>query len=187
MGWLLIKNFLGKWWPYIVIAILGAIGLYLVYNAGYNKAKVAGDLHLSKVMQAAAEESARNVAIARGRDLAHASELAKIEQEGVQNAEKVREGLQKTVDDLNSGNLRLRKRLAAVESTNGVPGSTPATGVDSGRSVQTIGLRVADAAFLVRRSDDADLRANALKTCVEIAQKDRTMLMDWYKSHGTKP
>lgn len=180
-----LKLFLGKWWPYIVIAILVVIGLFLVYNAGYNKARMVGELQMSRVLQAAAEESARKVAEARGRELAHAAEVAKVEQEGVKNAENIRKKYQVTIDDLNSGTLRLRKRLAAVENAHGMPGSATSPRVGSGGVVETIGLRIADAAFLVRRADDADLARNALKTCVEIAQKDRAMLTEWYKSQGT--
>uniref|UniRef100_UPI001C2E4DFE hypothetical protein n=1 Tax=Staphylococcus aureus TaxID=1280 RepID=UPI001C2E4DFE len=62
MPWLLIKNFLGKWWPYIVIAILVVIGLFLVYNAGYNKARTAGELKLSALLLAQSEEAAKKAA-----------------------------------------------------------------------------------------------------------------------------
>lgn len=182
-----IKLFIGKWWPYIVIAILVIVGLFLVYNAGYNKARTAGELKMSAMLQAAAEESARTAALLRGKELAHAQEVAKLEQEGVQNAEQIRIASEKTIDDLNAGNLRLRKRLAAAETTPTMPGAGTSPGLVVGGSEQTGGLRAPDAVFLVRGSDAADLRANALKTCVAIAQKDRAMLMDWYKTNGTKP
>ncbi|MBD4207875.1 hypothetical protein GUH47_18145 [Xanthomonas citri pv. citri] len=187
MPWLLIKNFLGKWWPYIVIAILVVIGLFLVYNAGYNKARTAGELKLSALLLAQSEEAAKKAAEARGKELAHAAEVAKIEQEGVRNAEQIRKVSQKTIDDLNSGSVRLRKRLAAYENGNDMSGSTTSSGVDSRGSVETIGLRLSDATFLVRGADGADLARNALKTCVEIAQRDRAMLMDWYKANSTTP
>lgn len=179
--WSLVK----KAWPYLVIVLLLCLGAFLVYKAGYNKAWTAGELRMSQVLQAEAEEKVRMAAILRGQELAHRSEISKLEQEGVNNAEEIRKNLETTIADLNSGTLRLRKRLAALESRGPMPGSGPVTGVDRSGSAETSGLRSADAVFLVRTADGADQRANALKTCVTIAHKDRAMLMEWYNKKGT--
>jgi hypothetical protein len=179
-------EWLRKYWAYLVIVIAFLVGTYLIYNAGYTKAAMIGQHNIDVMLQAAADEKAKLQADLRGVQLASSARAAQLDKEGAANAEQIRQDADKTIADLSAGNLRLRKRLAAVEQKPGSsPNSGPSTGVGGAGSVQTVGLRVDDAQFLVRRSNDADLRANALKTCVAQYNAARQTALDWYKSHGT--
>lgn len=103
------------------------------------------------------------------------------EKESQDNAAKIGEAYEKgrserdaeyerTIADLNAGNLRLRKRFQACPTT-GLPG-TSSSGASSD-AVQGGGLSKQDQEFLIRIGREADEVAGQLASCQAQLKKDR--------------
>lgn len=158
--------FLAKYWKILGGTLLVVILLGGAYWMGYDKAQTLGEKRVAELLEASQADYAARIAEVRGRELALSQKVAEADRQGAKNVEQIRAQMQSTIDDLSSGNRQLRKRLAAVEIPTGTGPTTPSPGLGGTGSVETVGLRIDDAQFLVRRADESDVRAEALKTCV---------------------
>ena len=149
-------------WAFI-LAVL--IGLYLVGRSdgaagpraelAEYKAQVASDA--AEVSRLAAEAASKAAASQR----IQFATFNRIERNYEQEKKDAEHNSSRIADDLRTGNLRLRHRLAAQEATAALATDVLSASTSAGSAQSGTGLRPEDAVFLVRLADsaDADIRA----------------------------
>ena len=92
-----------------------------------------------------------------------AQALADADEQHRQETERAQAAADSAIAGLRAGHLRLRQRLAAAQCPAGVPGA--AATADGGDGADGSGLQPADAEFLVRESERADVAVRRLSLC----------------------
>lgn len=158
----------------VIVLALGWIG-YELHHSGYMEAKTEGDLKYSQREQEllAAKSAADDKAAKATSDAA--KQVAAIDKQSTADKNAQEQDFKKQLASYQSGNLQLRKRLAAANTrASNLSKASGSPGVGDG-SAQT-GLQPADVELLVRAANDADAEALKLKTCQAIVASDRDIM-----------
>ncbi|QPB08680.1 Rz-like spanin [Burkholderia phage Mica] len=132
-------------------------------QAGYAKSLAEANQQRADAEQAARDTEAKRVADMAALDANYQKELS--------DAKTVSD---RTIADLQSGNVRLRERFTCNAGSGGVPSTAQAgTRTSSADAASPGGLRQADADFLVRLADRADQCAIQVKALQDVVRKDR--------------
>ena len=132
------------------------------------KQQYADGLAAANKARADAEQAARDTEAKRVADMAA---LDANYQKELSDAKTVSD---RTIADLQSGNVRLRERFTCKPSSGPVPSTGQAgTSTSSGDAASAGGLRQSDAGFLVRLADEADRCAIKVKALQDVVQADR--------------
>jgi hypothetical protein len=132
-------------------------------NSAHDKALADANAKRAEAEQAARDTEAKRVADMASLDANYQKELS--------DAKTVSD---RTIADLQSGNVRLRQRFTC-NAGHGTVSSTgkAGTSTSSGDAAGTGGLRQSDADFLVRLADAADRCAIQVKALQDVVRKDR--------------
>ncbi|WP_409440504.1 lysis protein [Pseudomonas luteola] len=155
----------------IAAAIVLAL-LYAPYRYGVHETNEKRDSQDNAALAKANEKVAEAERKARETERKSAETIAAIEARLSQENQSAQAEDQRTIDQLRTDNLRLRKRFSC-SSTGAASVSTPSTGTGSSDAGAASGLQRADAEFLIRLAGRADAVARQLKACQSILQSDR--------------
>lgn len=154
-------------------ALVATVSHGLAYHAG----KVAGDTahqdELTRINLANASALSLLQAKVRQQEQDKAAELAAIDQRHQQEIHDREAISNRTIADLRAGTVRLRSDIAANEFAASVRLPSVAAGTGQRHAAQGVGLRIADAEFLVRTADEADQVADQLRACQAVVRADR--------------
>jgi hypothetical protein len=157
-------------WGIAAAIILGC--LFGAYRHGVNVTNAARDSQDNEKLAQAEAKVAKAERKARETERKSAETIAAIEARLSQENQSAQAEDQRTIDQLRTDNLRLRKRFSC--SSTGAS-SVPKTGASSSSSDAgaASGLQRPDAEFLIRLAGRADAVARQLKACQSILQSDR--------------
>lgn len=147
------------------------------HGVAYHAGKVAGDTahqaELTRINLANESALALLQAKVRQQEQDKAAALAAIDQQHQQDIQNREAISNRTIADLRAGTVRLRSDIAANEFAASVRLPSAATSTGQRDADQAVGLRLADAEFLVRTADEADQVADQLRACQAVVRADR--------------
>lgn len=163
-----------KHWKLISIALLAAGAVaYVAYlreaaaDARVERNKAQEDSKAARMSLSVA--NSRYAALEKG-----GQAVAAIDRDLLKENDDAQAATDRTIADLRSGNLRLRKQLAARTCRTG-EASAAAGGRDE---VETTGLSNADGEFLIRLADEADDAVRQLSACQIVVEAYRKQVAD---------
>jgi hypothetical protein len=148
----------------------------LAYHVGKQSGDTAHQAELTRINLANASALALLQAQVRKQEQDKAAELAAIadkHQQDIANREAISN---RTIADLRAGTVRLRSDIAANEFAASVRLPSAAAGTGQRPAAQGVGLRIADAEFLIRTANEADQVADQLRACQAVVRADRGQL-----------
>jgi hypothetical protein len=158
---------------------IAALVITASHGLAYHAGKVAGDVahkaELTRINLTWAKALADQQAKARQQEQDKAAELAAIDQRHQQDIANREAISNRTIADLRAGTVRLRSDIAANEFAASVRLPSAAAGTGQRPSAQGVGLRIADAEFLIRTAGEADEVADQLRACQAVVRADRGM------------
>lgn len=168
------------WWlralPYVAVVTWVAVSGFGLYHHGYDVAATKYNGIISEANKVHADELIslqRQVADAEHAAQAQAAAIDQHYQEAIANE---KQSTDRTINDLRTGAISLRKRLAAITITAaGMP--CTATSAGCGDGAATVGLQAEDAALLVRLSAEADAIVQQLNACQAVVRADRAVVV----------
>lgn len=145
----------------------------IAYHVGKQSGDVAHQAELTRINLANASATALLQAKVRQQEQDKTAELAAIDQRHQQEIHDREAISNRTIADLRAGTVRLRNDIAAHEFA--AAGSLPSAAAGTGQrdAAKGVGLRIADAEFLVRTADEADQVADQLRACQAVVRADR--------------
>ena len=168
---------------YLVLALLvvGSLGTiaFKLDSRGFERGKAEVEAQVAKRDNAALQDALNRLKQAQDRVRAaedrNKVDLAKVVETYKKDLTNVKSVKDRTIADLNSGNLRLRVNLASCTSnSDGDPNSKVGTsGQQHNGGTATGFLGEADATFLIEEASRADKIVKQLTAAQEILKKDR--------------
>jgi hypothetical protein len=157
---------------------IAALVITASHGLAYHAGKVAGDTahqaELTRINLTWAKALADQQSKARQQEQDKAAELAAIadkHQQDIANREAISN---RTIADLRAGTIRLRSDIAANEFAASVRLPSAAAGTGQRDAAKGVGLRIADAEFLIRTAGEADQVADQLRACQAVVRADRS-------------
>lgn len=154
-------------------ALAATISHGVAYHVGEMSGDVAHQAELTRINLANASALALLQAKVRQQEQDKAAELAAIDQQHQQDIANREAISNRTIADLRAGTVRLRSDIAANEFAASVRLPSSAAGTGQRPAAQGVGLRIADAEFLIRTAGEADQVADQLRACQAVVRADR--------------
>lgn len=160
----------------IAIFLIALAAIFLALYGAYRHGRTvqgAADVVVAQGIKIASDKQHSDDAdAARQLERDHAVDMAVLDSKYQKVMENEKAITNATINDLQLGNVRLRKQFAAVKLPASAAG-TPGTSTGGSDAAYSAGLRVEDAGFLIRLADDADAAVNKLAACQAIVKADR--------------